>query len=86
MSDLKYCKKCGAKLLKSTCGADEIKIWYPDSIGGCFSKVGSRFHPSTGKRNIAEIFTCPKWKGGLLGRLFNNHDKIVDYNGEYYWV
>lgn len=85
MRDKIYCRECGAELLKSSCGADEIKIWYPDSMGGSLFRAGNPFNENTGKRNIVEIFTCPKWKGGLRG-LFNNHDKIVKYEGEYHFI
>jgi hypothetical protein len=85
MKEIKYCRECGTELLKSSCGADEIKIWYPDCMGGSMFRVDSPFDEKTGERNIVEVFTCLKWKGGLRG-LFNSHDKIVKYKDECHWL
>jgi len=81
MEEIKYCRKCGAELDKSACGADQIKIGYNDSMGGCKAVVDKPFDKITGKRNVVEILTCPKWK-----KYFSSHDKIVKYKGEYHWI
>jgi len=81
MKEIKYCRECGQKLLKSSIGADEIKVWFQDGMGGSLFRLDSPFSEKTGERNIAEILICPSWK-----RFFNNHDKVVVYENENHWL
>lgn len=85
MREIKYCRKCGKKLKKGFARADKVNIWHNDGMGGCSFKADSPFDEETGEENIAETLTCPKWRKGIKG-LFNIHDKIVKYEGEYYWL
>jgi len=79
--NIKYCRECGSRLFSSTIDADKIKVWYPDSMGGTMFILDSPFNEKTGEKNIAELLECPNKK-----RFFNNHDKIVIYDGDTHWL
>lgn len=77
----KYCRECGEKLQAKNVNAHETKVWFYDGMGSSLFRLDSPYSMETGIMNTAIQLKCPKWR-----RFFNSHDKIIIYEGDYYYL
>jgi hypothetical protein len=79
-----HCRECGEQLFSFPAEAENIKVWWVDSMGGATDQLSSPYN-GKGERNYAEVFQCPNFKKRfLLGG--NKHTQFAIFENEVIYI